>query len=119
MHVATLCAYSDTISCIRISSHTKSMIFLHNLVEPAQGFECILQYCLNAMLHSLDKILLVARSNSMFTILSRKACNSKVALHLVYNKTFIKQGCLTYSILYVIKPFIIVNIYHCGSTCVP
>ncbi len=53
------------------------------------------KYCPNAMSHSLDNTLLVAHSNSTFTISSLQACSSKVALHLVYNKTFIKQGYLT------------------------
>ena len=51
-----------------------------------------LWYRSNATSHSLDNTLLTAHSNLTFTILSRQACNSKVALHLVYNKTFIKQG---------------------------
>ena len=55
----------------------------------------MVRYRSNATSHSLDYTLLVARSKSTFAISSRQTRDSKITLHLVYSKTFIKQGYLT------------------------
>ena len=54
-----------------------------------------IRYRSNITSRLLDTFLLNACSHSTFKISSLQVCSSKITLHLVYNKNFIKRGYLT------------------------
>ena len=89
--------------------------FKHIIYDIAMQY---IQYRSNVMLHSLDTFLLDARSHSMFTISSLQVCSSKIALHLVYNKNFIKRGYLLKTICYIAFHRYH-RVYWCFSKCEP